>query len=559
MQMQDNVIGNITNTASFGDLGAINSAGLYEIRQIDSHTETAGSPTSITLKNNPNNVYNICVNCSVQVITFRSFGSPNYTTTADMSALSWNGQIGGVLAIFVEGTLTLAHNLDADLDGFRGAGPNAGGSAGCQGNSNYLVASQNNMADKAEGIYKSVTAGYAAGMGKILNGGGGGGSHNGGGGGGGNFSAGGRGGPGWNNCNPGAGGFGGMGLSANISVSRIFMGGGGGAGEGNNNLSTDGGNAGGIILIKADEILTTTCAGLSITVDGEDIAFAGNDGGGGGGAAGSIVFDVNTWSINPACPLVIGAKGGNGGGVNSGGTHGGGGGGGQGVVIYPTSEPLANVTTTTINGEGGCNNNSDPCNSQAGNGDGPDDSGIMELFTGPLPIELISFKAYREHELIQLEWVTASETENDYFEIEKSSNGLEWSQIMKVDGAGNSSNQIIYKSEDKSPFYGTNYYRIVQIDFNSEKALSPVQKVDFDDKRTIIYPNPARNILNIVYNGSGSYEVSLFNSIGQRIQVSKVQENGKWIIDSSNLRSGIYLLEVISVQQKEIIKITVQH
>lgn len=559
MQMQDNTIGDVTDADSFGDLGSINSAGLYEIRQIDSHTETAGTPTTITLKNAPNNTYSACANCTVQLITFREYGAPDYTTTADMSALSWDGQIGGVLAFYVPGKLTLAHNLDADVDGFRGAGPNAGGSAGCQGNSNYRVVNQNNMADKAEGIYKNTTATYAAGIGKILNAGGGGGSHNGGGGGGGNFTAGGRGGPGWNNCSPGAGGLGGISLSANIAVGRVFMGGGGGAGEGNNNLATDGGNAGGIILIKADEIETVACAGLTVSANGEDIAFAGNDGGGGGGAAGSIVFEVNTWSINAACPLTVSADGGDGGGVNSGGTHGGGGGGGQGVVFYSTTEPASNVITTATNGIGGCNNNSNPCNSQAGDGTGVDGSGVMELLTGPLPIQLLSFNAFRVQDEVELTWLTASETENDYFVIERSNNGFLWLTIKQVNGSGNSMNEVDYSTEDRNPYLGTNYYRLKQIDFNGDSTYSEVRRVDFEGQNTTIYPNPAQNEINIITVGAGTYDVSLYNSIGQRVPVSKVFENGKWVLNTSNLQSGIYFVQIISSQHKEILKITIEH
>ena len=101
IQMQDNVIGTTTNSATFGSLGAIGSVGTYEIRQIDSHTETAGSPTTITLKNAPVNTYSTGPNASLQIVTFREYGSPDYTTTSNMSALAWDGNIGGVVAFFV--------------------------------------------------------------------------------------------------------------------------------------------------------------------------------------------------------------------------------------------------------------------------------------------------------------------------------------------------------------------------------------------------------------------------------------------------------------------------
>src|SRR5690606_38045231 len=112
------VIGTITNTVAFGDLGDISNTGIYEVRQISSHTEVAGSPTTITFVSTPNYTYNFNTNSSVQIISLRTFGSPDYTTTGNMSAKNWDGQTGGVLAIHVPGTLTLLHNLSADLAGF---------------------------------------------------------------------------------------------------------------------------------------------------------------------------------------------------------------------------------------------------------------------------------------------------------------------------------------------------------------------------------------------------------------------------------------------------------
>ena len=555
MQMQDNVIGTVTNTAAFGSLGLINNAGVYEIRQIASIVETAGVPSTIVLVNSPNFTYNICANCQVQLITFRQYGSPNYTTTANMSARSWDGQLGGVLSFYVDGTLTIAHNLDANLDGFRGAGPNAGGSAGCQGNSNFRVVNQANMADKGESIYKNTTAAYAAGMGRILNGGGGGNSHNGGGGGGGNYTAGGTGGPGWNNCSPSAGGFGGLSLQSSIAVGRVFMGGGGGAGEGNNNLATDGGHGGGIILIKADEITTGTCAGINIQANGENIAFAGNDGGGGGGAAGSIVFEVNTWNVSPSCPLIVEANGGDGGDVNNGGTHGGGGGGGQGVVFYSTSEPTTNVTTNTNNGIGGCSNNSNPCNSQAGSGGGSDGDGVQQLLTGPLPIQLIHFSGEIINRQSELEWITASEYNNDYFTLEHSGDGFSWNQIEKIAGAGSSTSTINYFATHKKPVLGVNYYRLKQTDFNGTYEYSNVISLKYDDNETYVYPNPSTDELFVTKKNIEKYTLQIFNIQGQEITVEteSMNDNSKKI-KTSKLAAGIYVLSISYNNERELIK-----
>ena len=284
IQMQDDVIGTTTDVASFGDLGAINSAGSYEIIQISTHTEVAGLPSTVTFHSTPVNSYNTGANSSVQIVTYRAYGSPNYTTTSNMTSLPWDGNIGGVISFNVDGILTLDHDIDADGDGFRGGATNGGGSTGCTGSSNFRLSSTANFADKGEGIYKDTDPTYEAGRGRILNGGGGGNSHNAGGAGGGNLTGGGTGGPGWPTCTPSAGGIGGLNLSADVAANRVFMGGGGGSGEGNNGLATGGANGGGIVIIKAIEVTTTTCVNRSITANAESItAGSGNDGAGGGG------------------------------------------------------------------------------------------------------------------------------------------------------------------------------------------------------------------------------------------------------------------------------------
>ena len=120
MQMQDNVLGTTTNSAAFGNVGDILSAGLFEIEEIASIVEAGGVPTSITLQSPPDSTYNTGPNSSFQIISFPTLDSPNFTTTADITAVDWNGTIGGVVAFEVTGTLTLQHDISADAAGFRG-------------------------------------------------------------------------------------------------------------------------------------------------------------------------------------------------------------------------------------------------------------------------------------------------------------------------------------------------------------------------------------------------------------------------------------------------------
>ena len=562
MQMQDDVIGSTNNDLSFGDLGSILSAGLFEITTIVSHTEVAGVPTSITISGALLNSYNTGVNSSLQIITYPTFGSPDYVTTSDMSAKSWDGNTGGVLAFNVDGVLTLAHNIEVDADGFRGATANGGGSSGCSGASNYRVPSTSNHADKGESIYKVTNINYAAGRAKILSGGGGGNSHNAGGGGGANFSAGGTGGPGWPNCAPSAGGDGGIGLSSYISASRVFMGGGGGAGEGNNGYSQDAGNGAGIILISASEIRTAgACGGLSISANGASVTTnSGNDGSSGGGAGGSIIFNTPVWNIDASCPIAIQANGGDGGDVNSGATHGGGAGGGMGSLIFSSGVPATNVVLNTLPGVGGQNCNS--CGS-AGNGAGSDGDGLIDNSSGPLPIELLGFMANLNQDKVDLKWITGSEINNDYFTIERSCDAKKWEEIMITDGAGNSDQIQEYFEVDYEPIGGLSYYRLKQTDFNGEFEYFNIVPIKYDPNISKeggdlnLFPSPVRlgEIVNVEFENIYEEQllVVLRNIRGQDFYSKIVinSEDGKLVGVPINqdLPSGIYLITATSENQ----------
>ena len=490
MQMQDNVIGaNTGNNNSFGNLNAISNTGVYEVGTISALSPAAGTPTLITLSTNLVNTYNINTNASVQVISYRNLGA-TYTTTNSITGLAWDGNVGGVIALEVGGVLTLNHSITADAIGFRGGAMSSSADETCD-NTTYRTNS-NLKAYKGEGIYKSTTANQTNGRGKILNGGGGGGENNSGGGGGGNYTAGGNGGLGWQCTAANSGyGIGGLSLSGNISVNRIFMGGGGGGGQQNNGVGTDGGNGGGIILLKAGTIKTNTvCSSpIRITANGATAANSANDGSGGGGAGGSMILQVNTFSITATCQLTVSASGGDGGSVTDPNSHGGGGGGGgQGVIFYSISQPTVNTTTAVNNGNGGANNSSG--SSSASPGSGTNNSGIFTA-TGPLPIQLIHFDGYAADQFNRLIWTTMTEVNNDYFTLEKSQDGSIFTQVIDIDGAGNSSEKKNYQYDDYAPYTGINYYRLKQTDFNKTVHYSPVIAITYVKTTALtVFPNP---------------------------------------------------------------------
>lgn len=556
MQMQDNVIGtNTTNIVSFGDLGSIASVGVYEIGIISSRSPAAGTPTTITLASPLNNTFNTGANSSLQLVTLRNLGA-NYTTTANITGLPWDGNVGGVIAIEVTNTLTLSNNISANSIGFIGGLRNpTNGYSACD-NTNYATAMATRYAGKGEGIYKNTTVSFTGGRGKVLSGGGGGNDVNAGGGGGGNYTAGGTGGLGWvpagTGCSPSAGGIGGLGLSAQISANRVFMGGGGGGGHQNDGNGTVGGNGGGIIFIKANTIVTTGgCGAINITANGTSAANGGNDGAGGAGAGGSIIMQVNTYSISGTCPLSITANGGDGGSSVTTGVHGAGGGGGQGVVILSSPQPTANISIGTSSGNGGSSCTGCPATANGNPGSGPNNGGVISSSSGPLPIELISFEGRPAVGIVELYWSTASEINNDFFTVERSDNGIDFKEVDIVKAINSATSLSHYQLNDNAPMKGINYYRLKQTDFDDSYSYSNIITIEFNEHIEFsVYPNPLMqdNALTLSFDQvyAAGVEVTIYDITGKTVFAEKISLGNLREVKLKNvhLNSGIYMIRM---------------
>jgi hypothetical protein len=573
MQMQDDVIGtNTTNASTFGSISSIGSAGLWEIRTISGVT-VSGTNATITVSTPLTNTYNYGTNSSVQMITFRQLSTGNYTTTSNITGLAWNGSIGGVIAFQVGDNLYLNHNISADGIGFRGGVVSNNTAGGCE--TNVWRTNSADRGEKGEGIYLRTNANFRYGQAKIINGGGGGIFHNGGGGGGGNFTAGGQGGPGWNGsssgCSPGAGGQGGVSLSSYIAGNRIFMGGGGGGANMNNGFGTAGERGGGIILIKADTIFTTgSCSpARRISANGLNSANTtggGNDASGGAGAGGSIILQVNGYSVVAGCSLNIQSNGGNGGTSLFSSTHAGGGGGGQGVIIFSGNQPTLNVSATTLNGNGGCNTNASPCTSSAQPGQGTNNTGIFSNLNNPLPVELLYFFASYDSEISasKINWVTINEINNKKFIIKKSCDGMNFIFLTEKNSQsinGNSTNRLEYHALDMAPCEGENYYMLIQEDLNGIQRVKGITTVLVrSDKKVFfsIFPNPNSGEFFIDFTGISDntlLQIQLTDLNGKILYDEQVWsndlKNNHKINPNKNLIScGTYICNIILVKEE---------
>ena len=301
IQMQGATIDE-SNSASFGNITNLGSAGLFEKALITEITDN-----NISFDKRLLHQYDYAG--SVQVVSFPRFD--NATITGELTGQAWDGTTGGVIALEVNGLLTMNAGINANGLGFRGGAVNIL-SSNCQwflNEDNYFYDASNwRGAAKGEGI-APIIVGKEAGRGAQANGGGGGNDHNSGGGGGSNVVTGGLGGEQTPSstfqCQGEFPGRGGEALSA--SAQRMFLGGGGGAGHADNTgAGSPGGHGGGIVILIANDL---DGQDNIITANGADAPFAPGDGGGGGGGAGSVLIEApNVFSL-----YFVEAKGGSGG------------------------------------------------------------------------------------------------------------------------------------------------------------------------------------------------------------------------------------------------------
>ncbi len=165
-----------------------------------------------------------------------------------------------------------------------------------------------------------------------------------------------------------------------------------------------------------------------------------------------------------------------------------------------------------------------------------------------LPVELLQFTAQKQNQTVLLNWITASEKDNSKFIVEHSSDGIIFSSIGEIKGAGNSFTEHKYAFIDKTPNNGINYYRLRTVDFSGQFTLSNIISIDFLSKKAvIIYPNLVTDILNInlTTDTEGKISYDVINNAGQSVIFkSLVLKSGSNLLDSnlSDLPSGIYYL-----------------
>jgi hypothetical protein len=173
-----------------------------------------------------------------------------------------------------------------------------------------------------------------------------------------------------------------------------------------------------------------------------------------------------------------------------------------------------------------------------------------------MPVELVSFIAETNKDIVNLSWKTATEIENAGFDIERSkvksqtSDNFEWENIGFVKGSGNSNSLKEYSFQDKSSKFGKYQYRLKQINTDGTFEYSKVVEVVVNRPLNLFaknYPNPFNPTTKIVFElpVNSNVNLSIYNLIGQKVAtlVDEQLEPGVFErnFNADNMPSGIYI------------------
>ncbi len=183
-----------------------------------------------------------------------------------------------------------------------------------------------------------------------------------------------------------------------------------------------------------------------------------------------------------------------------------------------------------------------------------------------LAVNFSAFNLKQDKNGVQISWATASEQNNNHFDIERSSNGSVFTKIATVKGNNNSTAVSSYSVYDTRPLNGVNYYRIKQIDNDGKATNSVIRSINISGQQVIVkaYPNPTHGDINFTLqnNNGTAITATLTNIAGKVVHQEVIQTNASVSNYKLNLTgklpAGMYVLQLKGDSVSETVKISVQ-
>jgi hypothetical protein len=188
-------------------------------------------------------------------------------------------------------------------------------------------------------------------------------------------------------------------------------------------------------------------------------------------------------------------------------------------------------------------------------------SQIVTIYPAPLPVSLLSFTATPENDNVYLNWITASEINNDYFSVNRSLDGISFLEIGSVKGNGTTSILHNYNFVDKNPYSGISYYNLEQTDLNGDSEILKVVSVKFNPANSAepqIIPNPFDDSFDVIFNSDekGENLIQIFDVLSNLVYSEQIHViegiNTYKFRNAVNFKAGLYILQLTNRQSSQI-------
>jgi uncharacterized delta-60 repeat protein len=163
----------------------------------------------------------------------------------------------------------------------------------------------------------------------------------------------------------------------------------------------------------------------------------------------------------------------------------------------------------------------------------------------PLPISLISFTASRQNSgAVTLNWQTLFEQNTSTFDVQRSSDGRQFTTIGSVKASGFSTSEKGYQYLDAQPLSPVGYYRLKTVDTDKKESYSPIVLMKASGFAKLeAYPNPATSSVQLQYMATGE-DLRIYDVTGRVVKTMAVSQRGivSTVVDIRELKKGVYLL-----------------
>jgi hypothetical protein len=180
----------------------------------------------------------------------------------------------------------------------------------------------------------------------------------------------------------------------------------------------------------------------------------------------------------------------------------------------------------------------------------------IQAFITPLSVELLNISATNTGKTNRVNWTTASEDKGDYFELERSVDGKEFTQLAKLQAKGEASG---YNYIDATAASGINYYRLKMIDASGKHFYSKIVSATVRNGAFSVnaFPNPVNDRLHVaVYGNQGAHAAITVTDVQGKVVFRLSDVGSETSVDMTGLVPGVYMVTYSDSHQNKVMKIT---